>query len=256
MVGPVVRCDEIMNVPITCFYSYDQAVEVILRRIRERTKTFCVAINPEKVCSMQRDPELERHIRQAHVHICDGIGTALAVRLITGRPIPRVTGVDLFLRLLAAAEREDLGVFLLGARPQTNRRACEVVGERYPRLRLAGSHDGYFADDAAMVREINQTQPDMLFAALGSPRQEKWLSTHLDAIDAPFCMGVGGSLDVLAGHARRAPELCRRTGTEFLYRLVREPKRWRRQLVLPGFGVRVFREALALWGVNSPAVKE
>ncbi len=238
-----IRSTEVLGIPITCFGSYEQAANMFVRRARERIKTFCVAINPEKVCFARNDPIFGRIVRRAHVHICDGIGTALAVRLISELRIPRITGVGMFLRLVEAAEQNGLRVFLLGAKPETNQKAYEVLRERHPNLQIAGRRDGFFDDSAAVIREINESRADILFVALGSPRQERWLDEHLDAIDAPVCMGVGGSLDVLSGHVKRAPTLCQRTGTEFLYRLVCEPRRWRRQSVLPGFGLRVLREA-------------
>jgi N-acetylglucosaminyldiphosphoundecaprenol N-acetyl-beta-D-mannosaminyltransferase len=250
MAASDVRRVEVFHVPITCFNSYDQSVELIVRRIRGGIKTFCIVINPEKVCFARSDKAFEDIVRRGHVHICDGVGTALAVRLITGWRIPRITGVGLFFRLLAAAERENLSVFLLGAKPETNQKACEAIHKEYPHLQIAGRQHGYFTDDAVMIEEINRSGADMLFAALGSPRQERWLGEHLESIRVPFCMGVGGSFDILAGQAKRAPAFCQRTGTEFLYRLMCEPKRWRRQSVLPGFGLRVLIEAFVSRGIK------
>ena len=131
------------------------------------------------------------------------------------------------------------------------RRAAEILRERHPRLRIAGRCDGYFKDSAEVVHQINASGAHMLFAALGSPRQERWLSENLDAISTPFCMGVGGSLDVLTGNIKRAPQFFQKTGTEFLYRLLCEPKRWRRQSVLPGFAVRVLDEAVKKRGLKA-----
>ena len=203
-----------------------------------------MAINPEKVCFARKDPSFGRIVRKANVHICDGIGTALAVRLLERRRIPRVTGVGLFFGLLAAAEREGLSVFLLGAKPETNEKAVAVLRSRYPNLKIAGRRHGYFDDSGDVVDEINASGADFLFAALGSPRQERWLDANVAGLNVPVCMGVGGSFDILSGHVKRAPALCQKTGTEFLYRLVCEPRRWRRQLVLPSFGLRVLWEAL------------
>ncbi|MCL5279663.1 MAG: WecB/TagA/CpsF family glycosyltransferase [Planctomycetes bacterium] len=244
MITAPVRRTEVLGIPITCFVSYENAAAVIVQRIREREKTFCIAINPEKVCFARSDSTFGDVVRRGHVHICDGMGTALAVRLMQGWCIPRITGVDLFLKLAATAEQEGLSIFLLGAKPQTNDRAWAVLRARHPNLQIAGRHHGYFEDASTIVAQINASGADMLFAALGSPRQEKWLSEHLEAIQVPFCMGVGGSFDVLSGQVKRAPEFFRRTGTEFLYRLLCEPWRWRRQSVLLAFGVKVLLEAV------------
>ena len=242
------RRTEVLGVPLTCFPSHEDAAAAIVRRIREHKKTFCIAINPEKVCLARKDRPFGDLVRRGHVHICDGMGAALAVRLIQGWRIPRITGVGLFLQLVATAEQEGLKIYLLGAKPQINEKACAVLREQHPNLLIAGRHHGYFEDASAVVEHINDTGADMLFAALGSPRQERWLDEHLDAIQAPFCMGVGGSFDVLAGHVKRAPEFFQRTGTEFLYRLLREPWRWRRQSVLLAFGLKVLVNAFASRG--------
>ena len=251
MAALTIKTTEVLGIPITCFCSYDHAAESVVRRIREGRKTFCIVINPEKACFARGDPTFENVVRKADMHICDGIGIALAVRWITGWRIPRITGVGLFFKLVKTAEKEGLRLFLLGAKPEVNRKASEVLRERYPKLRIAGRHDGYFKDAAEVVRQINASGAHMLFAALGSPRQERWLSEHLDALDVPFCMGVGGSFDILTGNVKRAPEFFQRTGTEFLYRLICEPRRWRRQSVLPSFALRVLMQAFSTRGLKA-----
>ena len=104
--------------------------------------------------------------------------------------------------------------------------------------------DGYFDDDQQVIETINSNGTDMLFVAMGSPKQEYWIAKHEDTIKASFFMGIGGTLDVISGHAKWAPKVFRKTGTEFLYRLIIEPKRWRRQLVLPRFALMILKERL------------
>jgi len=232
----------VMGVPITCFRSYQHAVECILARIKAGERTFCLAVGPEKICFAQADKSLLDVIRRADLQCCDGIGAALAARLLHGRAVPRITGVQLFHELLAAAEAEALGVFLLGAKPRSSELAYCRIQQRYPRLQLVGRHDGYFDEDKPVIEQINAAHPDMLFVAMGSPKQEMWIATHRDAIAAPYCMGIGGTLDVVSGQAQWAPRLVRRTGTEFLYRLIREPRRWRRYGIVPQFACRVLRQ--------------
>jgi N-acetylglucosaminyldiphosphoundecaprenol N-acetyl-beta-D-mannosaminyltransferase len=217
---------------------------LILERIEQREKTFCVAINPEKIYRAQTDPSLCALIEQANVHICDGVGAAIAARLLYGQRVARITGVQLFLDLIAAAEVHGLRVYLLGASSASNKLACCRLRQQHPRLMIAGNRDGFFSDHGAVVAEINACAADMVFVAMGSPRQEKWIAEHRARIEAPFCMGVGGTFDVVSGQVPRAPAICRRTGTEFLYRLAREPKRWKRQLCLPLFMAAVLRAAL------------
>lgn len=251
MHSDTLRRTDVLGIPVTCFCSYDHATQAIVDRIRRKDKTLCVAINPEKVCFARNDAAFGDIVRKAHIHICDGIGAAVAVRWITGWKIPRVTGVRLFNELIETADREGLRIFLLGAKPQVNERAMEILRQRHPGLQIAGRRDGYFKDSDEVVRQINASDADILFTAMGSPRQEQWLSANLDAIETPFCMGVGGSFDVLTGNVKRAPEIFQKTGTEFLYRLLCEPRRWRRQSVLPGFAIRVLNEAIRRRGFKA-----
>lgn len=235
---------EILGVPVSLLDSYDHAVQAILGWIRQGAKTYCVAINPEKIHRAGIEPELWHLIRQANLHICDGIGASVAARLLHGMHIRRITGVQLFIELMAAAERESLSVFLLGASCDSNDGARKCLERRYPGLRIVGNQDGYFRDSERVVHQINRSRADMLFVALGSPRQERWIAEHRDAINASFCMGVGGTFDVLSGHAKRAPRVFRKTGTEFLYRLATNPRRWKRQLCLPFFVFSVIQARL------------
>ncbi len=251
MIASAVRQTEVLGIPITCFQSYDHAVETIVGRIREGDKTWCVAINPEKVCFARGDETFASIVRRANLHICDGIGTCAAVRFLRGWRIPRITGVKLFFALLRTAEETGLRVFLFGATPETNEAAYERLRQKHPRLEIAGRLHGYHKDNDEIIRQINASDADLLFAALGSPRQEKWLAAHYDALETPFRMGVGGSFDILSGRVKRAPEIFQRTGTEFLYRLLCEPSRWRRQSVLPGFALRALREALSTRGLKA-----
>jgi len=243
---------DIFGVPITVFESYDHAVDSIIDRIAGKAKTFCVAINPEKIHRAQSDDELKRLINDADFHICDGIGAAIAVKILYGRKIGRVTGVQLFFDLVARAEKESLKVFLFGASPESNEGAFQKLIKKHPDLQIVGRQDGYFKNSQAVVQRINDSGADILFVALGSPEQEFWIAEHRKAINAPLCMGVGGAFDIVSGHARWAPKFFRKTGTEFLYRLLANPKRWKRQLVLPKFALMVLKEKF----VDSKVVKQ
>ncbi|MBN2475605.1 MAG: WecB/TagA/CpsF family glycosyltransferase [Pirellulales bacterium] len=229
----------ILGIPITVFRSYDHAVDCVIERIRRRKKTFCVAINPEKVYRARLDAGLKGLIHAADFHICDGVGVAIAARILYGRKVRRVTGVQLFFELTARAAQRGLSVFLLGASAESNEGAYRRLLQMHPQLQIAGRHDGFFDDDEAMVHQINESGADMLFVAMGSPRQEIWIARHREALETPFCMSVGGTLDVVSGRVEWAPKVFRKTGTEFLYRLAKEPKRWKRQICYPVFMLQV-----------------
>ena len=235
---------EILGIPVTAFDSYSLAADYVLGRLNGGRRTFCVAINPEKMHRALAEPRLSAILREADMGLCDGIGIVIAARLLHGQRIRRCTGVGLFFELLRKSAERAVPVFFLGATAESNRQACETLTRRYPGLRIVGSQDGYFEDSASVVREINESGAHCLFVALGSPRQEFWISKHLEELDVPFCMGIGGSLDVASGGVNRAPGVFRKTGTEFLYRLTKEPRRWRRQVALPLFLHAVLREKL------------
>lgn len=244
MRSPVSRLS-LLGAKVDTFRSYDDALRHIDECVRLRRKTFCVAINPEKVDAARKSPELRQILRRADMGICDGIGIVLASMILYGKRIHRCTGCDLFTRLIEHAAAVGHGIFLLGASPEVNKAACENLKLRFPGLRIVGARDGYFSDDADVVEAINASGADLLFVAMGSPRQEYWLTANGERLDVPFRMGIGGSLDVISGKVRRAPWLFRKTGTEFLYRLLSNPSRWRRQLALPRFIGSVFREKLS-----------
>ena len=235
----------ILGTRVNIFGSYDHAVQLIRQRISSRRPTFCVAINPEKVYRATRDPRLSRVLDSAHVPICDGIGISLASMLLYRRRLPRCTGIDLFLRLIHLSAEEGWKVFLLGASPQSNAAASRVLMNTYPTLKIVGRQDGYFKNSSAVVDQVNQSRADLLFVAMGTPRQELWISEQMPHLRASFCMGVGGSLDVVGGAGRRAPALFRKTGTEWFFRLLVQPSRLQRQMVLPLFMVEILRTLIA-----------
>ena len=208
----------------------------------ERDPLLVIAINPEKVMKAVQDEELRAFIEGAGLRIPDGVGIVLASRLRGGRVRSRVTGVDLMLALVAEAAEHGWRVYLLGARPEVNEAAAAELHRRFPSLVVAGRRDGYFqpADGPAVADAVRDAQTDVLFVALGSPVQERFLLAHGDRTGARVRMGVGGSFDVLAGRVQRAPAPMRAMGLEWLYRLYREPWRFRRMLVLPVFLLRAF----------------
>lgn len=202
-----------------------------------------VTANPELVMAARKDPELVRAVRGASLVVADGIGVVWASRRL-GRPLPeRVPGVELMEALCERAARQGWPIFLLGGLPGVAEQAAAELRRRWPGLPVAGTHHGYFQVEGAVVEAVACSGAALLFCGLGSPRQELWLSRHLDRLGVRVAMGVGGSLDVLAGRSTRAPAWLRRVHLEWLYRLLREPRRWRRQLALPHFAWLVLRSA-------------
>jgi N-acetylglucosaminyldiphosphoundecaprenol N-acetyl-beta-D-mannosaminyltransferase len=193
-----------------------------------------VSVNAAKVVQWEEDAWLREFVRGSDVISADGQSVVWASRLL-GHPVPeRVAGIDLMGRLMAEAERRGLGIYVLGAREPVLERALARIGQLHPRLRIAGAMHGYFGADEVpgVVAGIRQAAPDLLFVAMPSPMKENWLDVHLEETGVPFGMGVGGSIDVLAGEYRRAPEWMQRWGGEWLFRMMQDPRRmWRRYLV-------------------------
>ena len=235
---------KVLDVPITLFDSYAHAADCIAERIRQKEKTFCVAINPEKICFAHRDSNFQSLLNTTDIQICDGVGIVFAVKLLLGHRVRRCTGVGLFYELVDRASEEGWKVFFLGASQESNKIACSKLQHRYPNLKIVGQHAGFYEDENAIIELINHSQADVLFVALGSPKQEYWISKNRNRINASYLMGIGGTLDVVSGMTKRAPKFLRRSGLEFLYRLVKEPQRWRRQIVLPGFSLMVIKEMI------------
>ena len=224
---------EIIGIPVVPFESYDQALSFIEDIVKSKCKSLWIAINPIKMYHSWRNPELLEILKQADVGICDGIGVSIASKILYGRSIVRCTGCDLFFRSLGLADRKQWSIYLLGASSQSNIAAQEKILSMYPNLRIAGWQDGYFKNSYNVTKKINASGANLLFVALGSPKQEYWISRHWHAINTNLCMGVGGSFDIASGSLKRAPRIFRATGTEFLYRLAKEPfKRWPIQKVL------------------------
>jgi len=215
----------------------DEAVRRIVELARGSEPASVVTLGTEMVVRARRDARFRAVLNASALSLCDTVGVMYVARAQGLRLPGRVTGIDLLDPLCAALAREGLGIYLLGAKGDTAARAGAALAGRHPGLRICGARDGYFgpADDASVAAAIGASGAAVLLVGLGSPRQELWIADHLVQAGAKVGIGVGGSFDVLAGNVERAPEVWRRLNVEWLYRLVREPWRWRRQLALPAF---------------------
>jgi N-acetylglucosaminyldiphosphoundecaprenol N-acetyl-beta-D-mannosaminyltransferase len=221
------------------------AVERIVELSNAPPFSLVVTLGVEMVMGAQRDPDFRAALNGAALNVCDTIGLLLASRVRRGPLRSRVAGVELLADLAArSASHRDLKLFLLGGSGDTATRAAAALERQFPGVVICGTRDGYFAanESAAVAARIAASGANLLCAGLGSPKQERWLAQYGPATGCGAGIGVGGSLDVFAGTVMRAPRLVQRTGLEWAYRLVREPRRWRRQLALPQFVVAVVKE--------------
>jgi len=247
----------IIGIPVVPFELYSQSLECIEKLIDSNKKSFCVAINPVKIYHALQKPELLKILQQADIGICDGVGISITSRILNGKSIKRCTGCDLFFKLLSLASRKGWGVYMLGASAQSNAKARLKLKKMYPNLKILGWQNGYFKNSDAVIKQINSSKAKLLFVAMGSPKQEYWIWQHRQAINANFCMGVGGSFDIASGSLQRAPRFFRVTGTEFLFRLMMEPfKRWHIQKVLFPYLFRVIEKKLVDFTISTEDRKD
>ena len=185
----------VLGVPVDCV-DMQRAVAVVDQMVRGNRCELVLAVNPEKAIAARQNPLLLATLQQAGLLIPDGIGVVLAARLLGGRRITRVPGADLMPALCKLAAERGYAVYLYGAASQTNSAAVEVLRKRFPSLKIAGHAHEFHADDdvAGTVEDINRSGADILFVALGSPKQERWMSQHRDDLRVKVCQGVGGKL--------------------------------------------------------------
>lgn len=204
-----------------------------------------VTANAEMLYQSSKDKELAEIIEAAEIVTADGAGVVLASRIL-GRPVPeRVAGFDLMVECLKKASCTSVPVYFLGAESHILKKAIANARELFPGLNVVGSHHGYFRDgeDESILAEVYSLKPCLLLVAMGVPRQEKWIYRNRKKLPPCVVMGVGGSFDVLAGKARRAPLWMQRSGLEWLYRVLKEPYRLGRTAVLPAFLLAVLFQA-------------
>jgi N-acetylglucosaminyldiphosphoundecaprenol N-acetyl-beta-D-mannosaminyltransferase len=207
--------------------SYDETIERILAAIANGQRCQHVALNVAKLVNARTDAELDRDVRMSDVVGVDGMGIVYALRLLGHHVAERVAGADLFESLMAECAARGLRPYLLGATPEVLASAKRKLAERYPNLVLAGSYDGYFKpeQEKSVCDLIRASGAHCLFIAMPTPRKERFLARYRDSLGVPFVMGVGGTLDVVAGHVKRAPALVQGLGLEWAYRMMQEPRR-------------------------------
>ena len=219
--------------------NYDEIIEDIKKRMEEGLTSTIIAVNPEKVMTAGKDEQIKTLINDATYQIPDGVGILMASRLKGGAIRSRVTGVDMMDRLLEFAHDEGKKVFMYGAKEEVIATAKAKIEEKYPSIRITGYSNGFTKDQDELVRKINESGAEIIFVALGSPRQELWIRDHMKDLNVKVYQGVGGSFDVFAGNVKRAPSFFRKAGLEWFYRLITDPKRFKRQLALPKFLLKI-----------------
>ena len=227
----------ILGVPVVP-YTMDEAVAKLTQDTLQRKRNFVVTANAEIIMMAQDDKEYKTLLAEtADLILPDGAGTVWAGNYL-GYSIPeRVAGYDLYLRLLEEAACKKIPVYFFGGKPGIAEEATAEGKRRWPGLNVAGCRNGYFSaeEEADIIEGINRSGAAMLFAALGAPKQEKWLAKYREELNPCLLMGIGGSFDVLAGKMQRAPKWMQDAKLEWLFRLMKQPSRFGRMLALPKF---------------------
>lgn len=243
---------EILGIQIEKFSKKD-ILEKILKNTRKRSKFLhIVSLNPENFVESAANPEFKKAIESAQIKIIDGVGVEVAGRLL-GVDLPnRLTGVDLMIDLLKSANEYSLTVGLIGAGPKIAEQVVECQKTVYPRLKIIGLEGIKNINSPEKLEEsrifsiVSDFKPHLVFVSFGSPAQEIWIDRHKDKFKGSVCMGVGGAFDYLSGRIPRAPKIVRKIGLEWLFRLIRQPWRIKRQIHLLKFIYLVFLQKAGL----------
>lgn len=208
--------------------SMDETVDYVKQVIARRNPPVQhVVINALKVNLMEKDPELREIVNSCPLINADGASIIWAAKKLHVPVTTRVTGIDLFLRLVEEAAKNGYKIYLFGAKQEVVEKVQSIFTKQYPALQIAGVRNGYFKpeDEEQIVADMAASGADMMFVAFSSPKKEYWVHKYLDQLNIPFVMGVGGSFDVVAGVTRRAPKVWQNLGLEWFYRFIQEPKR-------------------------------
>ena len=234
---------EILGVKVDAL-TMAQAVERVAALISAGSPSIVATANAEMLLNATHDAELKRILNAASLVVPDGAGTVWAARHL-GKHMPeRVAGFDLVQELMKVAPKTGWRFFLFGAAPHIADKAKIKAETLYHGIKIVGTRNGYFkpADEPEIISQIKNARADILLAALGVPKQEKWLAKHKDELGVPVSIGVGGTFDVMAGVVKRAPLWMQRARLEWLFRAMLQPSRAGRLLALPKFVLKVHKQ--------------
>lgn len=232
---------KILGVPVHPL-TMNESVAILEEKLQKKEQAFVVTANAEIIMMCQQDKEYNNIVsEQADLVLPDGAGAVWAGRYLGNEVPERVAGFDLYNQLLKLSADKGYKAYFFGGAPGVAEAAKNKAEELYPGVQIVGCRNGYFneTEEEAIIREINDAAPDMLFVALGAPKQEKWLVKYRNQLKPRVLMGIGGSFDVLAGKMERAPKWMQEASLEWAFRLYKQPSRFMRMLALPKFVLKV-----------------
>lgn len=227
-------------------FTLPEAVSKAEELLARGENAVVVTPNPEIVYLCVKDKTLRDVINRADMVLPDGIGIVWASRILRTPIAEKIAGIDFAEALMREMDKRSLSLFLLGAKPGVAALAAEKLAGKYPSMAVCGVRDGYFKDGGEAAEAVRASGADVVFVCLGAKKQELFMENYRRQMNAGLCIGLGGSLDVFAGCVKRAPEPWIRLGLEWLYRILKEPKRLSRALRLPLFVIMVFAARLGV----------
>ncbi|MFQ9697040.1 MAG: WecB/TagA/CpsF family glycosyltransferase [Zhenhengia sp.] len=234
----------VLDVPVDRI-TMEEATRRISEFVNSTTYHTVITPNPEIVMLAKDNPEFKVVMKRADLIVPDGIGVVLASKILKDSLPERVAGFDLVQNTMKQAVDKGYRYYFFGSKPGVADLAAEKMRSTYPGIQIVGTHDGYFTEEdiPAIIEEINNSNANILLVALGAPKQELWMDKYKDQLPhIRVAIGVGGSLDGMAGVVKRAPEFFQKVGLEWFYRLMMQPTRAKRMLVLPKFVMEVYKE--------------
>lgn len=221
----------------------EEVLDKVVEYVENGHRPYSIfASNPAKTFYLTKDQFFHNVFREADLLIPDGIGLVLAAKILFGIEFGRIPGVELMQNICKLSAQKGYKIFIYGAKENVNKSAVEILKTRYPGIDIVGRANGYLGKDemSGLVKKINSSAAQILFLALGSPKQEKWFGTYGDRLESVrICQGIGGTLDTVTGNLRRAPKILRKLGLEWLYRTLTDPRKLKRAQLNLLFGVMV-----------------
>ncbi len=221
--------------------SKEEAFKKFLNLLEEKNLSTIFTPNPEIVMLAQEDVKYKEALLEGDLIIADGIGIIIASKIKKLGIKEKIPGIDFMESILKYANNSKKSVYFLGAKEEVVKKAVTNISNKYPNIDIKGYHNGYFieSEELKVIDDINEVKPDILFVALGAPKQEKFMIKYKNIINAKVGMGVGGAFDVYSGFTKRAPKIFRKIHLEWLYRIITNPRRIKRSFKIPKFLMKV-----------------
>lgn len=226
--------------------SIEEALDIVLGMLKGQVANKIFTPNAEIIMQANRDSNLLDILNCAELVIPDGAGVVLASRLMQNKLKEKVSGIDLVKKILENTSKRPTSFFIFGGKPGVAEKASVNILSDFPKAHINGFRNGYFdeTDTPEIIKKINDSKAEILLVGLGAPKQEKWIHKYAEQLNCKVIMGIGGTIDIFAGTVALAPEFMRKAGLEWLFRLIKEPKRFKRMLDLPRFMILTFKKRI------------